>query len=246
MGAGWIVAVLLAVGVLAGCGRSDPHAQATPEGAGWTALRQAGHALVARGEYQSAVGRYREALQQAPDDLPTHYALAVALSYLDRRDEAAEEFRWVVAHGAAGEPEVRTAAEWLRAAGLLTRAPRSAAPTDAAGAAPADVYEPVGGLRGATVWPGVSPEARPLQLQILLQGDDSFNRGRLVQGRTRLGAPYSLPRVPAGSYRLMAQVGAVRLWDTRVTVAPDRELVLDLTPASSSVSPSEFPPPADR
>ncbi len=246
MGAARVLGVLLAAGVLAGCGRADPPPPAAVAPSNWTALRQAGHALAARGDYEAAVGRYREALRQAPDDQVTHYGLAVALSHLDRRNEAIEEFRWVVARGASGDPEVRAATEWLRAAGALVRAP--GAPTTEAPpvTVPADVYEPAGSVRGATVWPGVTPESRPLQLQILLQGDDSFNRGRLVQGRTRLGAPYSLPRVPAGAYRLMAQVGAMRLWDTRVTVEPDRELLLDLTPATSPVSPTEFPLPAER
>jgi hypothetical protein len=92
----------------------------------------------------------------------------------------------------------------------------------------------------------VTPQTRPFSLQILLQGDDDFTRDRIIPARTRLGEPYTLDRVPPGSYRLTAQVGMIRLWDTRVTVQPGRETALDLTEATSPVSPAEFPLPEGR
>jgi len=62
-----------------------------------------------------------------------------------------------------------------------------------------------------------------------------------VGARTRLGQPYTIASVPEGRYRLMAQVGPVRLWETSVQVTAGKETVLDLAPETSPVSPRDFP-----
>jgi hypothetical protein len=90
----------------------------------------------------------------------------------------------------------------------------------------------------------VTPGTYRFKVQILLVGEDSFTKGHMVKVTTRLGQPYSA-QLPAGSYRLMAQVGSIRLWDSQVTVLPGLDTTFDLTPNQSLVSPSEFPvPPA--
>jgi len=126
--------------------------------------------------------------------------------------------------------------------------PTPASPPSAVASAPAPVPAPSesrpehagphGTIKGKTVWPNT--EEHRFNLQILLIGDDSFTEGKIVPVRTRLGEPYSA-WVPAGGYLLRAQVGGVRLWELRVNVEADKETTVDLTPAESRVSPSEFP-----
>jgi hypothetical protein len=96
-----------------------------------------------------------------------------------------------------------------------------------------------GTIKGRTVWPNVGDFR--FTLQIVLLGDDPVTEGRMIAVRTRLGEPYSAWVVPAGGYVLKAQVGSIRLWEMRVNVEPDKETVVDLTPAESRVSPTEFP-----
>ena len=96
-----------------------------------------------------------------------------------------------------------------------------------------------GTIKGRTAWPNI--ENYQFSLQIVLLGDDPITEGRMVAARTRLGEPYSAWVVPAGSYLLRAQVGSIRLWEMRVNIEPDKETVVDLTPAESRVSPEEFP-----
>lgn len=242
-----VLSTILAAGLLAGCGESPapPPAATAPTRTDAAGLRSEGDALAARGEYAAAAERYREALRRAPEDLGLHFSLGSVLTHLGRRDEAVEQFRWVVAHGSPNRPEVATARQWLLEAGVVEGGP---APTRAARKEPSppEASASFGMLKGNTVWPGVTPDTYRLTLQILLAGDDPFTQEKIIQARTRLGEPYVFPKVPEGTYRLMAQVGATRLWDTRITVAAGKETVLDLTPFMSPVSPSEFPLPADR
>jgi len=61
------------------------------------------------GDYAKAAGLYRQALQSQPESLPLHYGLAVAASYLNLKDEASREFKWVLERGEAGSAEVEAA-----------------------------------------------------------------------------------------------------------------------------------------
>ena len=54
---------------------------------------------LAAGRYADAALLYREALGEASGKMELHYGLAVASSYLDRRDDAIREFRWVLQYG---------------------------------------------------------------------------------------------------------------------------------------------------
>lgn len=238
--------LLLAMLGLAGCGRPDATTSRAerPAAASMPDARVEAEALAAQGEWDRALPRYREALQKAPSDVVLRYGLGVSLSHVGRRDEAIEQFRWVAHQDAAGRGEVRAAREWLARVGVRPDpVSRTPAPEPEAAVAPG---EPRGRVRGGTSWPGVSPETRPMRLQMLLEGDDSFTRGRRVWSRTQLGDDYAFNNVYPGAYRLVAQVGAMRLWETRVKVEVDRETVLDLSRALSPVSPAHFPLPADR
>lgn len=231
---------LLAVS-LAACGRSapPPPAAAVPSPPSAAALRAEGDRLAERDDWAGAVGRYREALQLAPDDLRTRFALGVALSRLDDIRGTVEQFQWVVERGAPQREEVEIARRWLHQAEPLPDAQPPARP--AAVKAAAEPARSPGTVRGRTAWSGASADDFGLTLQILLEGDDPSNRGKLLGARTRLGEPYAIEKVPAGSYRLSAQVGAVRLWETTARVRAGEPTVVDLTPDTSLVSPAEFP-----
>ncbi|MGH7389098.1 MAG: tetratricopeptide repeat protein [Candidatus Rokuibacteriota bacterium] len=234
-------AVGVVIGLATGCGQSPapPAPVAAVNPLEHASAREAARVLAQRGDWAGAVVKYREALRGAPEDVQLHFALGSALSHLDRREEAIERFKWVVARGRATVPEVAAAREWLRQAGALeaaqpdpSAAPRAVAAVDA---------ESTGRVAGKTAWPGTGHGSHVLTLQILLAGDDPATQGRTLGARTRLGEPYSLTAVPEGRYRLIAQVGPVRLWDTSVQVVAGKETVLDLTPDKSRVSPQDFP-----
>jgi tetratricopeptide (TPR) repeat protein len=237
--------VALALAALAACGRSPVPSAVQPAAApaGAAALAEEGDALAERGEYAAAAAKYREALELEPESLEFRFALGSALTHLGQREAAAAQFRWV-ARGDRSRPEVQAARRWLAQAGLPVDT-GVAASAEAAPAAP-EPAENLGVVKGRTAWPRITPDSYNLTLQILLEGDDGTTRGRRIPAQTRLGAAFQIPRVPAGVWRLMAQVGAVRLWDERIFVLPGKETLLELTPASSPVSPDQFPVPPDR
>jgi len=117
------LALLLASPLLVACGGPSPARPSAPVAAVAPAAGEAPDALAARGEYAAAAERYRAGLRARPDDLMLHFALGSVLSYLDEPEETRAEFRWVVAHGSPGRPEVATARQWaglaLIAGGVL-------------------------------------------------------------------------------------------------------------------------------
>lgn len=235
-----LLAVVLVAVAAGACGQSAPPAAPTssaPVLPVASSPREDGDRLARAGDWAGAVVKYREALRASPDDVALRFALGSALSHLDRRDEAAEQFDWVVRHGRPGQAEVSMARQWLSDAA----APDTSAPAPVAERPTAPDPTTLGKIQGKTVWPSISRDTFRLPLQILLVGDDDATRGRILQGRTYLGEPYSIASVPEGQYRLTAQVAGVRLWDTRVAVSAGRDTVLDLTPDRSLVSPDQFP-----
>jgi len=193
------------------------------------ALRARGDERLARGHWEGAAGAYREALAQRPDDGAVRYRLAVALANLDRVDEAEPEFRWVVEHDAPGAEEVQIAREWL-AALRPAAAERPEAGTEAAG--------PEGRLEGRTEWAALEPGRSRPRLQLLLTPTDGRGGGRRYGARALLGEPYRFTGVAPGRYRLTAQVGMTRLWDTTVEVQAGKTATVNLTPATSVASPN--------
>ncbi len=209
-------------------------------------------ALTAGGGWAGAVTQYRRALAARPDDPALHFGLGSALSHLDRVPEAAAEFGWVVNHAPSTSAEAAVARQWLVQAGLLpgtdTSAPAPAAPATAPAGGPAArsgddemTGIPYGTVRGVTRWPGVTAQSR-VRLDIGLTGDDETTSGKRYPLHILLGQPFTLNKIPAGAWRLVAKSGTTQLWETRVVVEPSKETAVDLTPEQSGVSPAEFPP----
>lgn len=65
-------------------------------------LKAEGDQLMVQQEYDKAAVKYQAALNEAPGDIAIRYALAVALSYLARREETIEQFRIVMLRGTPG------------------------------------------------------------------------------------------------------------------------------------------------
>lgn len=232
-----LAVLVVAAALAAGCGRSPaPQAAVPPGPLPVGPARLAAHALAQRGDWAGAIVKYREALRAEPDDVLLRFALGSALSHADRHQEAVEQLRWVVAHGRRSLPEVAAARQWLQDVGALELEPLATT----AAAKPVDPRS-TGTVSGATTWPDAGPDSHRLTLQILLVGDEPATKGRRLQARTRLGEPYAVSGVPEGRYRLMAQVSAIRLWDTPVEVTAGKDTVLNLTPETSPVSPQAFP-----
>lgn len=230
--------------VLAGC--QQPHTPAVarapgpPEGPMTHQLKTAGDALLAKGEYAAAALKYQQAVNQEPADLSLRFALGTALSYLERREDTAQQFQWVVSRGKPESQEVQAARRWLLSAGYPVDTRSAYAARSEPGAASG-----AGGrtakVKGRMDWPGVDPRDLTIPVRITLTGDELQNRDVKISRRFRLGRPYELWNVPAGKFRLIAQVSDTVLWDQPVTVEAGRDTILDLTSASSPVSPKDFP-----
>ena len=236
----------VAVVLLLGCQESPtrPPANAPSELSAFQ-LKAQGDGLAAVGDYEGAVAEYRAAVNLEPDEISFHFALGVALSHLNRREETAEQFRWVVTRGDPKLLEVRISRHWLVSAGELSAATRSA-PSEPQepepGRAPAD-RALTGTVKGRIEWPGVDPEERVVPVDISIMGTDDSNRDVKVSRRFRLGRPYGFRDLPPGQYRLTAEASDAQLllWDQKLTVQVAKDTVFDLTNANSPVRADQFP-----
>jgi hypothetical protein len=202
-------------------------------------LKQEGEAALAKGDYQTAALKLQQAVNQEPADMSLRYALGTALSYLHRREDAAQEFTWVVERGVPGSQEVQMARRWLVSAGYLVDAAVAAAaaePTVAPGS-----YTPKNRVKGKMEWPGVTPPETMIPVHVTLVGEESGNREFTKTRRFRLGRVYEFWDVPAGKYQLVAKAGDTVLWEQQIAVEADKDTLLDLSAANSRVSPLEFP-----
>lgn len=239
-------AVLLGIGLLAlaACQQAPApgvtRAPEAPTGPMTRQLKEAGDALLSKGDYAAAALKYQQALNQEPADLPLRFAFGTALSYLNRREETAQQFQWVVSRGRPDSQEVRAARRWLVSAGypIEDGVLPSAQPGGEAATGTGGVKSKV---KGRMEWPGVDPRERMIPVRITLTGAEMGNRDVTITRRFRLGKTYELWNVPAGKFRLTARVAGTLLWDQPVSVETGRDTVLDLTSASSPVSPRDFP-----
>ena len=237
--------VLLGLALASGCSRTP--ATPAPAASVVGTPREQGDLLAGSGDHAGAVAKYREALQATPNDVRLRFALGSALSQLDRRAEATEQFRWVVEHGAPGQEEVALARQWLASAAeqgsgegsSSTRKDVTMSPAPAAGQ-PAGV----GSIKGKTGWPSVNPDSQPVALELRFNGDDEATTGKNFRLHIGLGRPYAMADLPAGAYRVVGRSGGVKLWEQRVVVGAGTETALDLTEANSAVTPKDFPPRA--
>jgi hypothetical protein len=237
-----VVIALAATGLLTGgCGSDSATPPPTAAPAPVVSVgnpREEAAAFVARADYTAAEQKYREALARQPDDFDLHFGLASVLSQLDRRAEAIEEFRWVVANGRPGRPEVESARRWLAEAEALVAATTTASqlrqppPPALRGQA-----ETAGTVTGQVTWPGI-PNDKSFAIRVIVEG--SGGSRKVV--RSKLNAPYTIENLPPGTYKLTAASGSMPIWkDVSVTVSSGEQTKLDLTPANAVVSPADFP-----
>lgn len=226
-----LVLALLAVVVLAaGCDTKAPKTATPVAPVAPGNPREDAALLASRGDFAGAERKYREALAAEPDDVELHFGLGSVLSQLDRREEAAEQFRWVVANGRAGQPEVDSARRWLADAGDASVTPAAAAAPDPA---------TMGTVAGKLTWPNLPPEKEfGIRVVVVREGENSIFKS----ARTKLNGTYTIADVPEGSYKLIGLAGPTRIWsDLPITVVSGRETRIDLSPANAVVSATEFP-----
>jgi hypothetical protein len=228
---------LIALGlVLAAC-QSPPRPGSGPaaEGPGARAAR----ALEA-GRYAEAAELYREALAESPGKVRLHYGLGVASSFLDRRDDAVREFRWVVRYGAEGTPEVKAARQWLVRAGAMpaivavSESPDRPEPEREAGYA---------SLEGHAVFAEAGQEPKPMRrLQLFLVGQpNSPTQRERYNLRTDEEGKFKFPNVVPGPYKLTNRVAGQPIWRLRVELKASETKLLELTPANSLAAQDDFP-----
>jgi hypothetical protein len=240
----WLVAAALGLAI-AGCQRAPapaPAASAQIMGSLTERLRAEGDALMKQQRYEEAALKYQTALNEAPSDIPIRFALAVALSYLPRREETIEHFRIVVQRGAPGSMEVKAAREWLANAGL----PDGGASTAAAAresATPAEASAPKGKVLGKLDWRKINPRDKLVRVNVSLTGEGVETRDVKLGRAFMLGRGYEFRDLPPGAYRLVAEVAGTTMWDMKVEVPAEKPTTLDLTEGNSAVS-GDFDPPA--
>lgn len=205
---------------------------------------------IRRQQWAAAAPLLREALGVQPREVSLHYDLAVVATYLDARDEATREFRWVLANADPGSPEYKAARSWLAEAGLLGGAQATASADRGDSARTADRpglvhVERTGdaGLYGRVTWgpePG-GPHATK-RMQIHLWGlPDSPAREQRYTIRTDEEGRYEFKRIVPGPYKLSDRVAGKPVWRLRVQVEPGRETVFDLNPGNSVTIRDDFP-----
>ncbi len=230
-----VCAALLLLVLLAACQSPLPPARSTSSD---TPEVLAARALAA-GRYTDAALLYREALGEASGKMELHYGLAVASSYLDRRDDAIREFRWVLQYGSPKAAEVDASRQWLIRAGALPPAAYTASPAGpekerAAGNA---------SLEGRAVFAegGQTPQPMPRQQLFLVGQPNSPTQRERYNLRTDERGNFKFPDVVPGPYKLTDRVAGQPIWRLRVEFKASEVKVLELTPANSTASLDEFP-----
>ena len=222
---------------LAGCQGSPPPAPTTlaPKDPGIHAQE-----AMDRGEYGAAADVLRQALASDPDSLGLHYRLGVSASYLNRKDEAIREFRWVMGRGPAGSPEVEAARNWLLAAGVPVQGSgRPAALTE-----PSPGADPtLGELAGTVLWEDagrIKPLARQ---QLFLKGMTGLAGEKEAFHITRadMQGNYSFTGLLPGSYVLTNRMAGPPIWRLKIELAPGQRQSLDLSAQNSTKTRDDFP-----
>ena len=225
----WGVALL----VLALVGCSSP--ASPPPTAEYDVVAEALKAFE-RSDWVQAARLLREAIVKQPTSLRLHYALAVAATHLDLRDEVIQEFQWVLAN-APGTPEAAAAREWLLAAGVLREQETIAAP-------PPAVDKEIGdsGLSGRVVWKGGEPPVKTGRMQLFLKGvPGTPTKDFQYVLRTEEDGAFQFKNIAAGSYKLTNRIAGEPVWRLRVEIPPAGDVALDLGPQNSLRARDDFP-----
>jgi hypothetical protein len=231
---------LLVVLVLApGC--QSPSQPPRPKSASDPAVLAA-HAL-ADGRHADAARLYRQALGEEPGKMTLHYGLAVASTYLDQRDDAIREFRWVLQYGPPQAAEVEASRRWLSRAGALPLVTPAAATPDR------PEKERTAGnasLEGRAVFAENGKPPQPMrreQLFLVGQPNSPTQRER-YNLRTDENGAFKFPDVVPGPYKLTNRVAGKPTWRMRVELKASEVKVLDLDPSNSTALQDDFPEPA--
>lgn len=230
---------------ITGCQRAPatgPASASVPAGPLTGRLKAEGDALMAQQAYDQAAVKYQAALNEAPNDIPIRHALAIALSYLPRREETIEQFRIVLYRGEPGSFEVKAAREWLANAKELdgietvgTGAPTSATSGGAANG---------GRVLGQIKWQNITPQTKMVRVNVSLIGEEGETRDIRLAREFKIGRVYEFREVPPGPYRLVAEVGGAPMWDMKVVVQGQKENTFDLTDGNAAVA-KDYSPPSD-
>lgn len=197
---------------------------------------------MAGGNYAGAVEKFRQAIDLEPTSVPLRFALGVAYSFLDRRNEAIAQFRWVVANAAADSTESHESRRWLLRVGALeeSRSARAKADDTADAALKADPAS-LGTISGQTEWPGVTPEHK-IQLRISMLGTEDSTRTVQRRADIHMGEKFEFKDIPEGQYRLLGIHDDRAIWEQRFTVRAGKQTDLALSQSTSSVPAGTFPP----
>ena len=227
----FVLGLVIAAAPLVGCDSKPPKVATIAASVPAGNPREDAALLAARGDFAGAERKYREALRAQPHDVDLHFGLGAVLSQLDRRDDADEEFLWVVQHGRPGRPEVDSARRWLAESG-------ETAPASTAASEPEPTS--LGTVSGSLTWPGLPPRGDfPIRVIVARDGEtESVHKS----ARTKLNGTFNIAGLPEGRYKLSGLAGPVRVWsDVPITVTPGRETKVDLSPSNAIVSATEFP-----
>jgi len=171
-----------------------------------------------------------------------HYGFAVASTYLDRRDDAIREFRWVVQYGRPNATEVDAARQWLIRAGVVP--PAAFAAVNAKG----PEKERTSGnasLEGRAIFAEGGNPPQPMgRLQLFMVGQpNSPTQRERYNLRTDEHGNFKFPDVVPGPYKLTNRVAGQPTWRLRVELKASEVKVLELTPANSVAALDDFPEP---
>jgi tetratricopeptide (TPR) repeat protein len=225
------LAAALALAVL-GCGRATPP---RPRAADTADTASDALAAFEQQDWERAASLLRQALLREPTSVRLHYALAITASHLGRRDEAIQEFQWILANAPAGSPEARTARDWLTEAGVMPRG-------SVANAETTDDTVGDGGIRGRVRPPAAEPAISQARLQLFLKGvPGTPTAGRQYVLRTDDDGRFEFKRIPAGTYKLTNRVAGRPAWRMRVELPPGGPIELELSGDNSLDARDDFP-----
>jgi hypothetical protein len=239
---------LAAVGLVFGCQQAPAPAAAgrVPSASPAAELREEGDRAMERGEYAKAVAKYQDAVGIDPNDMSLRFSLGTAFSYVGKRAETVEQFRWVLKHGNQNSEYYRGAKQWLARAGLLGDGPATAADAPAEAAAESTSQDRTKGkVAGMLDWPGIADREQLVMMRLTLTGEDGAAKGSKLSTQVGLGGQYEFPDLAPGKYRLVAASESggpiMEVWNQPVSVEPGQVTRLPLSASNSKVSPQVFP-----
>ena len=240
--------LLVAALLLAAC--QQPPARQVPATSAVSPAEQMlteGGALMAQGNYVTAVEKLRQAADLDPGSVAVRFALGTAYSFLEKRPEAIAQFRWVMSNARVESTERDEARRWLIRAGALVE-PSSAPgkPDMASSDTAAKKVDPAaqGSISGQTQWTGVIPAEHKVPVRIAIVGSEDATRELRQRTQVYLGERFEFKDVPEGQYRLIGAFADKLLWDQSVTVKGGKQTDVALSQATSSVPAKTFPLPA--